>query len=100
MAKIQALGLVESRGFVGVTEAADAMAKAAQVEVVGYEHVGGGYACAIVRGEVAAVRAAVEAGAQAAKEVGEFIGSHVIPRPHEQLEKVLPIVKARPARKK
>lgn len=87
----EALGLIETRGFVGMVEASDAMVKAAKVELVHYERIGGGYVTAIVRGDVAAVRAATEAGSAAASRVGELVSVHVIPRPHANLEDVLPI---------
>ena len=87
----EALGLIETRGFVGGVEAADAMVKAARVQLVHYEKIGGGYVTTIVRGDVAAVRAATEAGAAAAAKVGEVVSVHVIPRPHPMLEDVLPI---------
>ncbi|MFH1416526.1 MAG: BMC domain-containing protein [Elusimicrobiota bacterium] len=86
----QALGMIETIGLVGMIEAADAMVKAAKVELAGYEKIGHGYVTAMVRGEVGAVRAAVEAGAAAAQKVGELVSVHVIPRPHEDLEKILP----------
>ncbi|MFI5370711.1 MAG: ethanolamine utilization microcompartment protein EutM [Candidatus Eisenbacteria bacterium] len=89
----EALGLIETRGFVAMVEASDAMVKAARVQLVHYEKIGGGYVTAIVRGDVAAVRAATEAGAAAAAKVGEVVSVHVIPRPHAQLEDVLPIVR-------
>jgi len=89
-----ALGMIETKGFVGMVEAADAMVKAARVELVGYEKIGGGYVTAIVRGDVAAVKAATDAGAAAARRVGELVSVHVIPRPHANLEDVLPIGKA------
>ena len=89
----EALGLIETRGFVGMVEASDAMVKAAKVQLVHYERIGGGYVTAIVRGDVAAVRAATEAGSAAASRVGELVSVHVIPRPHENLEDVLPIGK-------
>lgn len=89
--EFQALGMIETRGMVGMIEASDAMAKAANVKVVGYEKVGGGYTTALIRGDVAAVKAAVEAGAEAANRVGELLSAHVIPRPHSDLEKVFPI---------
>ena len=89
-----ALGMIEVKGFVGMVEAADAMVKAAKVELVGYEKTGGGYVTAIVRGDVAAVKAATDAGAAAARRVGELVSVHVIPRPHTNLEEVLPIGKA------
>src|SRR5499426_2420865 len=86
-----ALGMIEVKGFVGMVEAADAMVKAAKVELVGYEKTGGGFVTAVVRGDVAAVKAAVEAGANAANKVGELVSVHVIPRPHQQLDEQLPI---------
>ena len=87
----EALGLIETRGFVAMVEASDAMVKAARVTLVGYEKIGGGYVTTVVRGDVAAVRAATEAGAAAAAKVGEVVSVHVIPRPHGQLEDALPI---------
>lgn len=87
-----ALGLIETKGFVGLVEAADAMVKAAKVELVGYEKgYGGGYMTAIVRGDVAAVKAAVEAGARGAERVGELVSVHVIPRPHVNVDLALPL---------
>ncbi len=87
-----ALGMIETKGFVGMVEAADAMVKAAKVELVGYEKgYGGGFMTAIVRGDVAAVKAATEAGARAAERVGELVSVHVIPRPHASLDAVLPL---------
>jgi ethanolamine utilization protein EutM len=85
-----ALGMVETRGLVGAVEAADAMVKAAQVTLIGREQIGGGYVTVMVRGEVGAVKAATDAGAAAAKRVGELVGVHVIPRPHDQVESILP----------
>ena len=85
---------VQTSAIVAAIEAADAMVKAAKVELVGYEKVGGGYVTAIVRGDVAAVKAATDAGAAAARRVGELVSVHVIPRPHANLEDVLPIGKA------
>ncbi|MBI3550267.1 MAG: BMC domain-containing protein [Elusimicrobia bacterium] len=85
----EALGLVETKGFVGMIEASDAMAKAAKVRLVGYEKVGNGLVTTICRGEVGAVRAAVEAAAAAAQKVGELVAVHVIPRPHDDLERYL-----------
>jgi len=85
-----ALGMIETKGFVGVVEAADAMVKAANVTLIGKEQIGGGYVTVMVRGDVGAVKAAVDSGAVAAKEVGELISVHVIPRPHADLEKMLP----------
>ena len=89
-----ALGMIETKGFVAMVEAADAMVKAAKVELVAYEKIGGGFVTAIVRGDVAAVKAATDAGAAAARRVGELVSVHVIPRPHANLEDVLPIGKA------
>ena len=86
-----ALGMIETRGFVALVEASDAMVKAANVRLVGYEKIGGGYVTAIVRGDVAAVKAATDAGSAAASKVGELVTVHVIPRPHANIEKVLPI---------
>ena len=86
-----ALGMIETRGFVGMVEAADAMVKAAKVELVGYQQIGGGYVTAVVRGDVAAVKAATEAGARSAERVGELVSVHVIPRPHDNLDEVLPL---------
>jgi len=86
-----ALGLIETKGFVAMVEASDAMVKAAKVELVGYEKIGGGYTTAIVRGDVAAVKAATEAGAKAAEKVGELVSVHVIPRPHENIDLALPL---------
>jgi ethanolamine utilization protein EutM len=86
-----ALGLIETKGFVGMVEAADAMVKAAKVELVGYEKIGGGYVTAVVRGDVAAVKAATEAGARAAERVGELVSVHVIPRPHANIDLALPL---------
>jgi microcompartment protein CcmL/EutN len=82
---LSAIGLIETRGMVGLIEASDAMVKAASVELVKTVPIGGGYVTAIVRGDVGSVRAAVDAGATAAKVVGELVSSHVIPRPHESL---------------
>ena len=86
----QALGLVETKGLVGSIEAADAMVKAANVHLIGKVHVGGGLVTVMVRGDVGAVKAAVEAGGAAAKRVGELVSVHVIPRPHEDVEAILP----------
>ena len=86
-----ALGMIETKGFVGMVEAYDAMVKAARVEMVGYEKIGGGYVTAIVRGDVAAVKAATEAGARGAERVGELVAVHVIPRPHINIDMVLPL---------
>src|SRR5687767_2241242 len=87
----EALGMIETKGFVGMVEAADAMVKAAKVEIVGYEKIGGGYVTAIVRGDVAAVKAATEAGARGAERVGELVSVHVIPRPHVNVDLTLPL---------
>ncbi len=81
----QALGMIETKGLVTMFEAADAMLKAANVELIGWEKVGSGYVSTFIRGDVAAVKAAVEAGATAASSIGEVISVHVIPRPHEEL---------------
>ncbi|MBP8000329.1 MAG: BMC domain-containing protein [Chloroflexi bacterium] len=86
-----ALGMIETRGFAAMVEASDAMVKAAKVELVGYEKIGGGYVTAIVRGDVAAVKAALEAGARGAEKVGEVVSIHVIPRPHTNIDQVLPL---------
>jgi microcompartment protein CcmL/EutN len=94
----EALGLIETKGFVGMVEAADAMVKAAKVELVGYEKIGGGYVTAIVRGDVAAVKAATEAGAHSAQRVGELVSVHVIPRPHQNIDLVLPLGRAEQAK--
>jgi ethanolamine utilization protein EutM len=85
-----ALGMVETRGLVGAIEAADAMVKAANVVLIGSEYVGGGFVTVMVRGDVGAVKAATDAGAAAAKRVGELVSVHVIPRPHEDVEMILP----------
>ena len=95
-----ALGMIETKGFVGMVEASDAMVKAARVELVNYEKIGGGYVTSIVRGDVAAVKAATEAGSKAAEKVGELISVHVIPRPHINIDKVLPLGRQEIVRKK
>jgi len=87
----EALGMVETRGFVAMIEAADAMVKAANVRLVQWRAIGAGLSAVLVRGNVAAVRAAVDAGTAAAQRVGELISAHVIPRPHSDLEDTLPI---------
>lgn len=87
----EALGMIETKGFVGMVEASDAMVKAAKVELIGYEKIGGGYVTAVVRGDVAAVKAATEAGSRAAEKVGELVSVHVIPRPHENIDQALPL---------
>lgn len=86
----EALGLIETRGLVRAIEAADAMVKAANVHLMGYEKIGSGYVTVMVRGDVGAVKAATDAGAAAAKKVGEIVSIHVIPRPHSDTEKILP----------
>ena len=88
-----ALGMIETKGFVAMIEAADAMVKAARVELVGFEKIGGGYVTAIVRGDVAAVKAATEAGKTAAQSLGEIVSVSVIARPHSDLVAVLPKAK-------
>ena len=87
---LEALGMVETKGFVGAVEAADAMVKAANVDLIGKEYIGAGYVTVFVRGDVGAVKAATDAGAAAARRVGELISVHVIPRPHGEVERVLP----------
>jgi len=89
--EMMALGMIETRGFAAMVEASDAMLKAAKVELVGYEKTGGGYVTAIVRGDVASVRAAVDAGLRAAEKVGEIVTSHIIPRPHQNVDTALPL---------
>jgi ethanolamine utilization protein EutM len=88
---LEALGMVETKGFVGAVEAADAMVKAANVQLLGKEYIGAGYVTVFVRGDVGAVKAATDAGAAAARRVGELISVHVIPRPHAEVERVLPV---------
>ena len=85
-----ALGMIETKGLVGSIEAADAMVKAANVQLIGKETIGGGYVTVLVRGDVGAIKAATEAGAAAAQRVGELVSVHVIPRPHDEIEKILP----------
>lgn len=87
-----ALGMIETRGLVGAIEAADAMVKAANVKLIGKTHVGGGLVTVMVRGEVGAVKAAVDAGSAAAERVGHLVSRHVIPRPHEEVNAILPSV--------
>ena len=87
-----ALGMIETKGLVGAIEAADAMVKAAKVALIGKERIGGGYVTVMVRGEVGAVKAATDAGAAAARRVGELVSVHVIPRPHSEVESILPQV--------
>ena len=86
-----ALGMIECRSFAAMVESADAMVKAAKVELVSYEKTGGGYVTAVVRGDVAAVKAAVDAGVRGAEKVGEVISTHVIARPHLNIDLVLPL---------
>ncbi|BCJ94976.1 carboxysome shell protein [Anaerocolumna cellulosilytica] len=90
MAMQQALGMIETKGLVASIEAADAMVKAANVTLIGKVHVGGGLVTVMVRGDVGAVKASVDAGAAAAERVGEVVSLHVIPRPHEEVQTILP----------
>lgn len=85
-----ALGMVETRGFIGSVEAADAMVKAANVQLIGSESIGAAYVTVLVRGDVGAVKAATDAGAAAARRVGELVSVHVIPRPHADVDRLLP----------
>ncbi len=87
---LEALGMIETRGLVGAIEAADAMVKAAKVVLIGKEKIGGGFVTVMVRGDTGAVKAATDAGASAAEKVGELVSVHVIPRPHADVEKILP----------
>jgi len=96
----EALGMIETKGLVGLIEASDAMVKAANVTLVSYEKIGAGFVTAMVRGDVAAVKAATDAGAAAANKVGELVAVHVIPRPHQSLEGILPIGCANPRKEK
>jgi ethanolamine utilization protein EutM len=93
MAVLNALGMIETKGLVAAIEAADAMVKAANVTLIGKEHIGGGLVTVMVRGDVGAVKAATDAGAAAAERVGELISVHVIPRPHGEMEAILPKVR-------
>ena len=86
----EALGMIETKGFIGAVEAADAMVKTANVVLVGKEYIGAGYVTVMVRGDVGAVKAATDAGAAAARRIGELVSVHVIPRPHAEVEKILP----------
>jgi ethanolamine utilization protein EutM len=86
----EALGMIETKGLIGSVEAADAMVKAANVVLVGKEYIGAGYVTVLVRGDVGAVKAATDAGAAAARRVGELVSVHVIPRPHSEVERILP----------
>lgn len=90
---MDALGMIETKGLTALIEAADAMVKAARVELVGYKQIGAGLVTALVRGDVAACKAATDAGAAAAQRVGEVVAVHVIPRPHAEIEKVFPLAK-------
>lgn len=90
----EALGMIETKSFAALVEAADAMVKAARVELVSYEKTGGGFVTAVVRGDVAAVKAAVEAGVRNAEKVGEVVAVHVIPRPHVNVDAVMPLGRA------
>ena len=87
---LEALGMVETKGLIGSIEAADAMVKSANVVLIGKEYIGAGYVTVMVRGDVGAVKAATDAGASAARRVGELVSVHVIPRPHGEVEKILP----------
>ena len=95
---LEALGMIETKGLVPLIEASDAMVKAANVRLVGYEKVGRGYVTAFIRGDVAAVKAATDAGAAAASKVGEVVSVHVIPRPHDDLANMVPGPKANKAK--
>jgi ethanolamine utilization protein EutM len=90
---LEALGMVETKGLIGSIEAADAMVKAANVVLIGKEYIGAGYVTVMVRGDVGAVKAATDAGAAAARRVGELVSVHVIARPHNEVEKILPKIK-------
>jgi len=96
----EALGMIETKGLIGSIEAADAMVKSANVILIGKEYIGSGYVTVMVRGDVGAVKAATDAGAAAARRVGELVSVHVIPRPHEAVEKILPGGGAAPGAKK
>jgi microcompartment protein CcmL/EutN len=87
----EALGMIETRSFAAVVEAADAMVKAAKVELVGYEKTGGGYVTAVIRGDVAAVKAAIDAGQNSAARIGEIVATHIIARPHVNVDLVMPL---------
>ena len=95
MAVMQALGMIETKGLVAAIEASDAMVKAANVTLIGKVHVGGGLVTVMVRGDVGAVKASVDAGAAAAERVGDLISVHVIPRPHNEVELILPSLEAK-----
>ena len=89
----EALGMIETKGLVGAIEAADAMTKAANVTLIGYEKIGSGLVTVMVRGDVGAVKSSVEAGASSASKLGELVATHVIPRPHTDVEMILPKTK-------
>ena len=93
MATMQALGMIETKGVVAAIEAADAMVKAANVTLIGKEHIGAGLVDVMVRGDVGAVKSAVEAGSNSASRLGELVATHVIPRPHGDVENILPTLK-------
>lgn len=97
---MQALGMIECMGMVAMIEAADAMAKAANVDLIGYEKIDAGLVTAIVRGEVGAVKAAVDAGAAAARRVGTVVAVHVIPRPHSEVAEGIPVIETGETTKK
>ena len=99
-ASLEALGMIETKGFVALVEASDAMVKAAKVELVSYEKTGGGYITAVIRGDVAAVKAATDAGRTAASRVGELVAVHVIARPHQNVDDVIPLGRGAKAAKK
>ena len=90
---MEALGMIETRGLTAAIEAADAMTKAAEVTLIGTEKIGSGLVSVMVRGDVGAVKSAVESGTAAAQRLGEIIATHVIPRPHDDVEKILPVLK-------
>ena len=94
---LEALGMVETKGLIGSIEAADAMVKAANVVLIGKEYIGAGYVTVMVRGDVGAVKAATDAGAAAARRVGELVSVHVIPRPHAEVDRILPQLPVSPA---
>jgi microcompartment protein CcmL/EutN len=95
-----ALGMIECRSFPSMVEAADAMVKAAKVELVAYEKTGGGYVTVVIRGDVAAVKAAVDAGQAAASRIGEIVATHIIARPHANVDTILPLGRGEPAKNK
>lgn len=98
MASLEALGMIETRGLVPGIEASDAMLKAANVRLIGYERIGRGYVTSFIKGDVAAVKAATDAGSAAASKVGEVVSVHVIPRPHDDLKNMLPVEKNKGAK--